>query len=64
MPSFAPPRLIALLLTLAACSAEPEAQKAAAITVDGDLALLAEPDKATSKARFANLRNMLGSGES
>jgi len=24
----------------------------------------AEPDKATSKARFANLRNMLGSGES
>ena len=41
------PLLIALLLTLAACSAEPEAQKAAAITVDGDRALLAEPDKAT-----------------
>ena len=24
----------------------------------------AEPDKATSKARFANLRNMLGNSES
>ena len=41
------PLFIAILFTLAACSAEPEAQKAAAITVDGDRALLAEPDKAT-----------------
>lgn len=39
--------LITLLLALAGCSAEPEAQKAAAVKVDGDLALLAEPDKAT-----------------
>ncbi len=42
------PLLIALLLTLAACSAEPEAQKAAAITVDGDRALLAEPARPPS----------------
>lgn len=41
------PLLITLLLALAGCSAEPEAQKAAAVKVDGDLALLAEPDKAT-----------------
>ncbi|WP_150428966.1 efflux RND transporter periplasmic adaptor subunit [Dechloromonas sp. CZR5] len=39
--------LITLLLALAGCSAEPESQKAAAVKVDGDLALLAEPDKAT-----------------
>uniref|UniRef100_Q47EV9 Secretion protein HlyD n=1 Tax=Dechloromonas aromatica (strain RCB) TaxID=159087 RepID=Q47EV9_DECAR len=39
--------LLILLLALAGCSAEPEAQKAAAIKVDGDRALLAEPDKAT-----------------
>lgn len=41
------PFLVTLLLALAGCSAEPEGQKAAAITVDGDIALLAEPDKAT-----------------
>ncbi|WP_434516228.1 efflux RND transporter periplasmic adaptor subunit [Dechloromonas sp. ARDL1] len=41
------PLLITLLLALAGCSAEPEAQKAAAVKVDGDLALLAEPDKAS-----------------
>lgn len=39
--------LLILLLALAGCSAEPEAQKAATIKVDGDHALLAEPDKAT-----------------
>ena len=39
--------LTALLLALAGCSAEPEAPKAAAIKVDGDIALLAEPDKAS-----------------
>ena len=41
------PLLTALLLALAGCSAEPEAPKAAAIKVDGDIALLAEPDKAS-----------------
>ena len=39
--------LTAMLLALAGCSAEPEAPKAAAIKVDGDIALLAEPDKAS-----------------
>jgi cobalt-zinc-cadmium efflux system membrane fusion protein len=39
--------LLILLLALAGCSAEPEAQKAATIKIDGDRALLAEPDKAT-----------------
>ncbi|MDE2440814.1 MAG: efflux RND transporter periplasmic adaptor subunit [Betaproteobacteria bacterium] len=42
-----PPFLIILVLALAGCSAEPEAQKAPAIKVDGDVAVLAEPDKAT-----------------
>lgn len=42
-----PPLLITLLLALAGCSAEPETPKAAAVRVDGELALLAEPDKAT-----------------
>lgn len=41
------PLLITLLLALAGCSAEPEAQKPAAVTVDGDVALLAEPEKAS-----------------
>lgn len=41
------PLLVTLLLALAGCSAEPEAPKAAAVKVDGDLALLAEPDKAS-----------------
>ena len=41
------PLLLTLLLALAGCSPEPEAPKAAAIKVDGDVAVLAEPDKAT-----------------
>lgn len=41
------PLLISLSLALAGCSAEPEAPKADAVKVDGDIALLAEPDKAT-----------------
>lgn len=41
------PLLTCLSLALAGCSAEPEAPKAAAVKVDGDIALLAEPDKAT-----------------
>ena len=40
------PILVAALLTLAGCSAEPEAPKAANVKVEGDIALLAEPDKA------------------
>lgn len=39
--------LLILLLALAGCSAEPEAQKAASTKIEGDHALLAEPDKAT-----------------
>lgn len=39
------PILVALLFALAGCSAEPEAPKAANVKVEGDIALLAEPDK-------------------
>lgn len=39
--------LSTILLALAGCSAEPEATKEAAIRVDGELAILAEADKAT-----------------
>lgn len=41
------PLIATLLLALAGCSAEPEPPKAAAVKVDGEIALLAEPDKAT-----------------
>src|SRR5664279_1037672 len=36
-----------ILLALAGCSAEPEAAKEASIKVNGEIATLAEPDKAT-----------------
>ncbi|NTV71828.1 MAG: efflux RND transporter periplasmic adaptor subunit [Azonexaceae bacterium] len=36
-----------ILLALAGCSAEPEATKEAAIRIDGERAILSEPDKAT-----------------
>jgi cobalt-zinc-cadmium efflux system membrane fusion protein len=39
--------VISLLLALAGCSAEPEANKEALVKVDGEHATLAEPDKAT-----------------
>lgn len=39
--------LLSLVTLLAACSGEPEAPKAASIQVDGERAILAEPDKAT-----------------
>jgi len=39
--------LSSILLALAGCSAEPEATKEAAIKVSGEIATLAEPDKAT-----------------
>ena len=39
-------RFLALPLVLAACSGEPEPPKAAAIRVEGEVAVLAEPDKA------------------
>jgi cobalt-zinc-cadmium efflux system membrane fusion protein len=38
---------IPLILVLVACGAEPEAGKAAAVRVDGEHAILAEPDKAS-----------------
>ena len=38
--------LFALCLGLAACSGEPEAPKAESVRVDGEIAILAEPDKA------------------
>lgn len=41
------PLLAALLLALAGCTAEPEAPKAANVKVEGDVALLAEADKAS-----------------
>lgn len=39
--------LSTIILTLASCSAEPEATKEAGIKVDGERAILAEPDKAS-----------------
>jgi cobalt-zinc-cadmium efflux system membrane fusion protein len=39
--------LLSIVLALAACSGEPEANKEASIKVDGERAILAEPDKAT-----------------
>ncbi len=39
--------LFPVLLALVACGAEPEAGKAAAVRVDGEHAILAEPDKAS-----------------
>lgn len=39
--------LSSILLALAGCSAEPEATKEASIKVDGERAILAEPDKAS-----------------
>ncbi|MFN4326193.1 MAG: efflux RND transporter periplasmic adaptor subunit [Azonexus sp.] len=41
------PILVAILFALAGCSAKPEAPKADAVKVEGDIALLAEPDKAS-----------------
>jgi cobalt-zinc-cadmium efflux system membrane fusion protein len=41
------PILLTLLLALAGCTAEPEAAKEASIKVDGERAILAEPDKAS-----------------
>ena len=39
--------LSTILLVLAGCTAEPEAAKEASIQVNGEIATLAEPDKAT-----------------
>src|SRR6185369_10046725 len=41
------PLVLSILLALAGCSGEPEATKEASIKVDGEYAVLAEPDKAT-----------------
>lgn len=41
------PLVLSILLVLAGCSAEPEATKEASIKVDGEYAVLTEPDKAT-----------------
>lgn len=49
-----------LLLVLAGCSAEPEAPKEAAIRVEGERAILAEPDKASFLKAVAVQRDQGG----